>query len=126
MKKILLSFMLFLGVISYSFEMNSLDFDREVLRNRDVSKNFIIKNGTETLKKYELESDDKNIKIHPSKFVLGPNKSKEFQVSVKAGKNLGKKNYFLIIKEKNIEKKNSENKTVIDKTIRIKQSYIVK
>lgn len=133
--KIIVSILFFIfNLLSFSFSIDNLDFDKQVKENETVGKEFLIKNTSDYNKKYEIsikESKDNkilnNIKVVPSVLILKKNDSKKINIQVKnRGLKNGEYEYYLVIKERNIDLKKSEkNVAMIDKNINILQSFYV-
>ena len=133
--KITLSVLFFMfNLLSFSFSIDNLDFDKQVKENETIGKEFLIKNTSDYNKKYEISIKESknskilnNIKVVPSVLILKKNDSKKINIQVKNnGLKNGEYEYYLVIKERNIDlKKNEKNVAMIDKNINILQSFYV-
>lgn len=124
MKKILI-FLLF-SFISFSYEISSLDFSKEILKGNKEFKEYTLKNNENYTIKYDFSiENDKDVSVAPTNLILMPGEEKKFKIFVTANKNKGKYNYFLIIKEKVIHKGN-ENGLIVNLTSKIFQEYTIK
>lgn len=123
-KQIIIVGFLLLNIKSFSFQINELKFGEKIKVGTSKTKEFIITNNTNISKIYKLEVEKKkNIKIFPNVFTLNPLSKRYFKIKVNANEPKGKYDYFLVIKEMN--KDSSINSLDLNKTIRIKQNYIV-
>ena len=127
MKKLCLLKLILLSNSLYSFQINDLNFGKNIERGKSESKNFIIKNETIYTKKYKLEIEDKsqeNIRLKPSILKIEPSESKSFKIEISGQKPLGKYKYFLVIKE--LKEKESSKTINLNKIIRIQQDYTIR
>lgn len=128
MKKIFLYLFLclFLFEINYCLEINSIAFDKVILKKEKIEKEFIIRNTTTNNLQYdlEIEENNKNIKIFPKSFIVKTGSEKKFKIIISGEGKLGENFYHLLLKEK-ILNKSSPNNLSINKLFRIKQKYIL-
>lgn len=112
----------------FSFEINSIRFDEELLSGQKKSKTFSVGNSSKKEKLYRLTIEgDKNVRVKPTTLNIKPFERKEFTIEVN-GKKKGENQYYLVIKEIKSSASQEETKEGIDllKTIKILQKYTVK
>ncbi|MGL5124224.1 MAG: hypothetical protein ACRC6K_08770 [Fusobacteriaceae bacterium] len=115
-----------LSIISYSFELDKVDFDEKIEKGKTKSKEYTIYNSSKDIKQYEVSVEGKhpNIKITPSKFTVKPASEKRIKLEIKGEGKKGENSYYLVFSERNLSKQRA-NKMIINKKIRIKQKYIM-
>lgn len=120
MSKVFLFFIL--TTLCYCFEINSTKFDKKVLKNESVEKEFILRNSTKNHLKYTLQIEErgKNIQVQPKQLIIERGKEKKFKVIVKGEGDIGENFFHLLLKEDILNKN-----LAINKTFRIKQKYIL-
>lgn len=112
----------------FSFEINSIRFDEELLSGQKKSKTFSVGNSSKKEKLYRFTIEgDKNVRVKPTTLNIKPFERKEFTIEVN-GKKKGENQYYLVIKEIKSSASQEETKEGIDllKTIKILQKYTVK
>lgn len=125
LKKIILYF--FMCVLTYSFEVSDIRFDKVVGKGEKVSKNYILGNTGEKEIMYKLSIEgSKNIKIRPNVIRLKPNETKKFDIEVTGKGKAGKYNYYFIAQEMELPELKSEEGVKVLKTIKIFQEYEIK
>lgn len=118
MKRILLFLVVY--SLSFSLELDSIDFDKKIKIGSSGQKEYILINNSDVEKEFHFSSNDDNVKIYPKGLRLIPYQSKKFVIKV-SPKEIGKREYYLIIKEiTRVKKKDIVN---MDKIVRIKQGY---
>ncbi|MGL6063487.1 MAG: hypothetical protein ACRC0S_00110 [Fusobacteriaceae bacterium] len=117
---------LIVSVVSYSFQMDRVDFDEVIEKGKTKSKEYTIHNNSKDIKQYEISIEGKypNIKVSPSKFVIKPDADKEITVKIKGEGKKGENSYYLVFTERNLTQQR-DNKVIVNKKIRIKQKYII-
>lgn len=122
-------FVVFLLIItvtmSFAFKIDELKFGKEIEAGKIGSKIFTLTNNNSESIIYKIAIEGKeNVKISPKLVNLYPKEEKRFEIKIEAEKIKGEYDYFLVIKE--IRKEKLKKDIDINKTVRIKQLYIVK
>lgn len=128
MVKKIIMLLILCSTFVFSFEINSIRFDEELLYGQKKSKTFSVGNSSKREKLYRLTIEgDKNVKVKPTTLNIKPFERKEFTIEVN-GKKKGENQYYLVIKEIKSSASQEETKEGIEllKTIKILQKYIVK
>lgn len=128
MKKIIILIVMIItsSLSSYSFQMDTVNFDKVIKKNDKESKEYTIVNNSFDLKEYELyiEETPNNIKIEPKKFKLKPNDEQIVNLTIEGTKRKGEYSYYFVVIDKNLSEKKS-NAAILNKKIRIKQKYSI-
>lgn len=127
MKKILGLIFLFC-LLNFSYEITNLKYVKSVSINlNDNFKEHTIKNNDNYTIRYDFSIEGNNkVKVEPDFLILSPNEEKNFKVYITPEKNFKEKTYYLIIKEKVLNKDNNKNSLNINLTSRILQKYTIK
>lgn len=124
-KKIML-FIVF-NVMAFSFEINDIRFDKEVVKGGRISKEFVVHNSDKEKVMYKLSIEgDKDIKIKPNLIRIKKDENKKFKIEVMGRKNRGEYQYYLVVKEVKAPKEIVGEGVEILKTIKILQKYKIK
>lgn len=124
-KKIML-FIVF-NVMAFSFEINDIRFDKEVVKGGRISKEFVVHNSDKEEVMYKLSIEgDKDIKIKPNLIRIKKDENKKFKIEVMGRKNRGEYQYYLVVKEVKAPKEIVGEGVEILKTIKILQKYKIK
>lgn len=124
-KKIML-FIVF-NIMAFSFEINDIRFDKEVVKGGRISKEFVVHNSDKEEVMYKLSIEgDKDIKIKPNLIRIKKDENKKFKIEVMGKKNRGEYQYYLIVKEVKAPKEIVGEGVEILKTIKILQKYKIK
>lgn len=118
MKKILL--FLVICSLSFALELDSIDFDKKIKIGNSGQKEYTLINNSDVEKEFYLFSSDENVKVYPKGLRLIPYQSKKFLIKV-IPKEIGKREYYLIIKE--IARERKKGVVNMNKLVRIKQGY---
>lgn len=127
MRKILSLIFLFC-LLNFSYEITNLKYIKNVSVNlNDNFKEHTIKNNDNYIIRYDFSiEDNNNVKVEPNFLILEPNEEKNFKVYITPEKDFKEKTYYLIIKEKVLNKDNNKNSLNINLTSRILQKYTIK
>lgn len=124
-KKIML-FIVF-NIMAFSFEINDIRFDKEVVKGGRISKEFVVHNSDKEEVMYKLSIEgDKDIKIKPNLIRIKKDENKKFKIEVMGRKNRGEYQYYLVVKEVKAPKEIVGEGVEILKTIKILQKYKIK
>lgn len=127
MKKIIILICLF-SIINFTYEITNLKYVKEISsKSKNDFKEYTIKNNEDYIIRYDffIEGNDK-VEITPKNLILLPNEEKTITAYITPENKIGKKNYYLIIKEKIINKEEKNNELRINLTSRILQEYNIK
>lgn len=124
MKKILnIIFFLMVSMISFSFEIDSVDFSKKIPLGEKKSKIFTIKNKTKNTYSYKLNIEgDKNVSVYPTTLYIAPQSEKTFTVNVVGNKGKGDHDYVLLLDQKLLTE---VKKVKTNMLFRIKQRYTI-
>lgn len=128
MKKILLIIiMLILNISIFSFSLNNLEFNETIKKGEIKTKEYILGNNTNEIKKYLISIDSTNLEIEPKTFILPPEKEQKFYIKVLGKGSDGTNEFYLTIIEKNLNRDSSnKNLLYLNKIVQIKQKYFFK
>ncbi len=128
MKKILLIIiMLIFNISIFSFSLNNLEFNETIKKGEIKTKEYILGNNTNEIKKYLISIDSTNLEIEPKTFVLPPEKEQKFYIKVLGKGSDGTNEFYLTIIEKNFNRDSSnKNLLYLNKIVQIKQKYFFK
>lgn len=125
LKKIII-FML-TNILAFSFEINEIRFDKEILKGKKDSKEFVVNNSNNNKKAYLLSIEgDENVKVIPKILQIKSGEKELFKIEVDGKKSKGEHQYYLVIKELKSPKEIQGRGVEILKTIKILQKYTVK
>lgn len=120
-----LKFIIFfiISIVSFAFEIDSIDFSKEVIAGKAETKVFTINNKSKNTYSYKLDiHGDKNVIVSPKTLYVPPNAEKKFTITVNGNKKKGDHIYQLLIDQKIL----TESKKVkTNMMFRIKQKYTV-
>ncbi|MHA4990812.1 hypothetical protein [Cetobacterium somerae] len=127
MKKILyVIIMLILNINLFSFSLSSIEFDEILKKEEFKTKEYILKNNTDEIKKYTIQTDSKDVEIKPKNFVLSPHKEQSFIIKVLGNGKKGKNEYYMTITEKVLNKSSKQQNSIyVNKVVKIKQKYFI-
>ncbi|WP_349763082.1 hypothetical protein [Fusobacterium sp. SYSU M8D902] len=116
-------FFFIISIVSFAFEIDSIDFSKEVIAGKTETKVFTINNKSENTYGYKLDIyGDKNVSVSPKTLYIAPNTEKTFTITVNGNKKKGDHIYQLLIDQKML----TETKKVkTNMMFRIKQKYTV-
>lgn len=128
MKKILLIIiMLIFNISIFSFSLNNLEFNETIKKGEIKTKEYILGNNTNEIKKYLISIDSTNLEIEPKTFVLPPEKEQKFYIKALGKGSDGTNDFYLTIIEKNFNRDSSnKNLLYLNKIVQIKQKYFFK
>ena len=113
MKKIsLLIIVLIFNIDTFSFSLDSLDFDETLKKEEIKIKEYILNNNTTEIKKYSISTNFSNVEIEPKYFVLAPQKEQKLYIKVFGEGNKGTNEFYLTIIEKVLNKGNSNKNSI--------------
>lgn len=124
MKKILkIIFFLMISMVSFSFEIDSVDFSKKIPMGKKESKVFTIRNKTKDTYSYKLSIEgDKNVSVYPSALYIAPQSEKTFTVNVVGNEGKGDHDYVLLLDQKLLTE---VKKVKTNMLFRIKQRYTI-
>lgn len=127
MKKILyVIIMLILNINLFSFSLSSIEFDEILKKEEFKTKEYILKNNTDEIKKYTIQTDSKDVEIKPKNFVLSPHKEQSFIIKILGNGKKGKNEYYMTITEKVLNKSSKQQNSIyVNKVVKIKQKYFI-
>lgn len=120
-----LKFIIFfiISIVSFAFEIDSIDFSKEVIAGKTETKVFTINNKSKNTYSYKLDiHGDKNVIVSPKTLYVPPNAEKKFTITVNGNKKKGDHIYQLLIDQKILT---DSKKVKTNMMFRIKQKYTV-
>lgn len=122
--KILLRIILFIlvSINTFSFIINSVDFDEKLSKNSVVEKKYSITNTKDYSLKYKFSVDDKAVNVEPQSFILLAGQTKEFTIKVIGKKDYGVHKYIFRIEEE-VLNKDRKNVLALNYNYNISQKY---
>lgn len=126
-KALVIISLLILKVSTFSFSLDSLEFNETIKRGELKEKEYVLINNTNEVKKYSVSGSLNNIEIKPKTFILSPEKKQKLNLKVLGEGKVGENKFTLTIIEKNLNKDNTKkNPVYLNKVVRIKQKYFLK
>lgn len=118
-----LIFYLLIPVFSYSFDIDSVDFNKKIPINQKDTKVFTIKNETDNIYSYDLKIEgDEKVNVFPKKLYIPAKSKKKFIIIVTAKSKKGDYYYILNLNQKILTK---NKKLITNMLFRIKQKYTI-
>lgn len=107
----------------FAISIDSLDFNQKLKKGEKVEKVMTIANNSNETLEYTLTIEGtKNIGIDYKKFILNSKESKRVNFEIRAEREVGDKEFFVIVTERKIEKIDG---ITTNFRYRIKQKYTV-
>ena len=119
-------FILF-NIMVFSFEINDIRFDKEIIKGETISKEFTVHNSNKEEIMYKLTIEgDKEVRVSPNLIRIKKDENKKFNIEVRGKKNKGEYQYYLVVKQVKTPKEVVGEGVEILKTIKILQKYRLK